>query len=176
MALSESEKMKAVDHQNIVKLFSFCRHEDTFWLFMEFCELGDFDKYMKNNPSLSVQKGLRMMYDITCAVDYLHHHDPPIIHRDIKPDGKHIAKLTDFGYAKIYDYSLSHPTFSTMLNKSSAGTPSYSAPEFFLKPNGILEYTASVDIFSLGLMHAVLLQYSSDNPTTFPNSCKCLLI
>ena len=30
MAISESEKMKAVDHHNIVKLFNFCRHEDTF--------------------------------------------------------------------------------------------------------------------------------------------------
>ena len=149
---------------------------------MEFCELGDFDKYMKDNPSLSFPKRNRMMYEITCAVDYLHHHEPPIIHRDIKPanalmtcvNGRHLAKLTDFGYAKIYDYSLSHPTFSTMLNRTAAGTPSYSAPEFFLKPNGILEYTASVDVFSLGLMHAVLLQYSPDYKTTFPNSCKCL--
>ena len=180
LAIAEGEKMRAIDYIHIVKFLSYCKHEDTIWLFMEFCDLGDFDQYMKLNPTLPIPKRIQMLYQITCAVDYLHHHNPPIIHRDIKPGnalmktvgGIHIAKLTDFGYAKLYDFSLSNPTFSTMVNKSSAGTPIYSAPEFFLKPNGSLEYTASVDIFSLGLMHAVILQYSPDNQSTFPNSGK----
>ena len=48
------------------------------------------------------------------AVACLHNTKPPIIHRDITPgnvlikniDGEVHAMLTDFGFAKVYDYNI----------------------------------------------------------------------
>ena len=82
-----------------------------------------------------------------------------------------VAKLGDFGYAKIYDYTLSQPTFSTQINRTTVGTPAFWPPEFF-QDRLNLEYTASVDVFSLGLIFAVVYYYGPTNKSTFPNSRK----
>ena len=146
---------------------------------MEFCDQGDLNHHLGKNPNISFNEKLRIMYESTLAVSYLHNHD--IVHRDIKPenilmkssDVKPVVKLGDFGYAKIYDYTVSQPTFSAQVNRTTAGTPSFWAPEFFLRREN-LSYTASVDIFSLGLIFASVYNYGPTNKSTFPISGKAL--
>ena len=55
MALEEADKMLMVDHPNIAKLLGYSHHLGTAWLFIEFCDLGDLDKYMFANPKLSLK-------------------------------------------------------------------------------------------------------------------------
>jgi hypothetical protein len=62
------------------------------------------------------------------ALDYLHHQNPPIIHRDIKPQNIIVtpagqAMLVDFGISKTYD-----PLLSTTTGARGV-TPGYSPPE-----------------------------------------------
>ena len=149
---------------------------------MEYCELGDLDEYLHKNNNLPFAKRLDIMYQTAQAVSYLHQGKTPIIHRDIKPENVlmkrendvDIAKLTDFGFAKLYDYSLSvkGSTVYKQLHGTLRETPRYMAPEFFLLDEAELQYTASVDVFSLGLMCKVILDFSPENKSTFPLSGK----
>ena len=184
MAVAEAESMKMVSHPHIVSLLDYHTGHGSAWLFMPFCDLGDMNMYLKNNPSMTLEKRCTIMYQVTSGVYHLHMHSPPIIHRDIKPgnvlvqccDGKETAMLTDFGFAKLIDYSLS-ASGSAVYQKSHdslIGTPSYMAPEFFLEDETRLKYTATVDIFSLGLLDAVILDYGPENKSTHPLSGKWL--
>ena len=156
MAEEEGDTMKRVSHPNIVKLFEYCLHKDTVWLLIEFCSLGDLDKYLETYPKLPFESKLQIMNETGLAVQHLHSHSPQIIHSDIKPQnilmsdigGKHVAKLSDFGYAKLYDHSLSQS--GSAFYTSMKGTTRYMAQEFFLCEEGELTYSASV--FSLGLV------------------------
>ena len=74
MALEEADKMLMVDHLNIAKLLGYSHHLGTAWLFIEFCDLGDLDKYMFANPKLSLKSKLEIMRGIIEAVAYLHDH------------------------------------------------------------------------------------------------------
>lgn len=58
------------------------------------------------------------------ALSYLHSHEPPIIHRDIKPQN---LKLTDENHIILLDFGLSKSsTGNTNLNMASSGTGSAS--------------------------------------------------
>ena len=80
--------------------------------------------------------------------------------------------LTDFGLAKIYDHSMSiaGSVVYRDYHESMKGTPSFMAPEFFMEDPTGLKYTATVDIFSLGLVNSVILEYSSGNRNVQPLS------
>ena len=51
------------------------------------------------------------MHQSSSAISFMHGHNPPIIHRDIKLEnmlmkresGQDIVKLADFGASRIYD-------------------------------------------------------------------------
>jgi serine/threonine protein kinase len=61
---------------------------------------------MKRDGAFSYQDVLRWAYSLLDALDYLHSQNPPIIHRDIKPQNLKITTrgdiiLLDFGLAKL---------------------------------------------------------------------------
>ena len=185
-ALEEGSLAKTLTHPNLVKIFDINVRKNTVWLFCEFCELGNLAQYLNNHADMNLTDKCYMMQDITQAVQYLHMHKPRIIHRDIKPENSVItkgtqrdsAKLTDFGLAKMYDSSISDGSSAFYLkqNRTEAGTPLYMAPEFYLKEGNRVNYTATVDIFSLGLLFDVIMEYGADHRSTFPHSGMCLVL
>ena len=161
MAVEEAKKMRMVHHQNIAGCFGFKLHLGTAWLFIEFCDLGDLENYMLANKEISLDLKLSIMQDITEAVAYLHNFSPSIIHGDIKPSNvlmktikprsRPIPKLTDFGFAKLNQYSSSLTASISSSDGifSAKGTPQYMASEMFLTIDVGFKYKPSVDIFSL---------------------------
>lgn len=93
------------------------------------------------------------MHQITKAVAYLH--SRRILHRDLKPqniliDSKGKIKIADFGLARQYSIPIKKYTHEVV-------TVWYRAPEILL---GSIEYTTSVDSWSLGCIMAEL--YSNE--------------
>jgi serine/threonine protein kinase/CHASE2 domain-containing sensor protein len=84
-----------------------------------------------------------------------HAHSQRVTHRDLKPANvlltnakpgeRAIARVTDFGLARVLGGG--HPSLTQM--GSMLGTPAYMAPEQVLDPRGIDE---RADIFSLGVL------------------------
>ncbi|CAG2113993.1 unnamed protein product [Medioppia subpectinata] len=92
--------------------------------------------------------------EILECVQFLHSSDPPVIHRDLKPDNiliehnfmsSRFIKLCDFGLATDHD-------MPSMSHTAGAGTSAYMAPEVHQS-----RYTIKVDIYSLGVIAQHLL-------------------
>ena len=91
-----------------------------------------------------------ILLEVFEAIDYLHKYEPPIIHRDIKPQNVLIkgdrltgrfVKLADFGLAVAHESgSQSH--------SQNTGTVNYIAPEVIKSRI----YTTTADLYSLGVM------------------------
>lgn len=78
------------------------------------------------------------------GLDYLHSHDPPIIHRDLKCDN--VFMNTNRGEVKIGDLGLSICMKDKKFAVSVIGTPEFMAPELYEEL-----YDEKVDIYAFGM-------------------------
>jgi serine/threonine protein kinase len=89
----------------------------------------------------------QIFIEILEAVNHLHEHKPPLIHRDLKPGNILLNRKSNDRFVKIGDFGLA--TLHEMIGQSHTGTnvqtPKYIAPEVDTK-----EYTTKADIYSLG--------------------------
>ena len=119
-------KLLKLKHENLVKIFDVREKEKEkkLWMFMEFCALGDMDKFCSKN-TINVANGLNVMIQIARAISYLHAED--VIHRDIKPTNVLIAsasplvvKVADFDVSKFLEQNRDTSGMS-----SNTGTPMF---------------------------------------------------
>ncbi|KAK4699362.1 ser/thr/tyr protein kinase RAD53, partial [Phenoliferia sp. Uapishka_3] len=158
----EVEIMKALDHKYCVRYIDYFEDEQRMWLVMEYVDGGDLLDYVMKRSGLSESETREIALMVCEAVAYLH--SKGIAHRDIKPENllltrgaRPIAKVTDFGLAKMVDTN-------TML-RTACGTPSYLAPEVILK-EAHAGYGTQVDSWSIG----VVLYSCMTNATPFDES------
>jgi serine/threonine protein kinase/tetratricopeptide (TPR) repeat protein len=110
---------------------------------------------------LAIDARLAIFLDICGAVR--HAHQRGVLHRDLKPsnvlvaqvDGRAVAKVIDFGIAKVMDDTEDHPALDTRLNGQALGTPAYMSPE----QAGLLDtgVDTRTDVYSLGVLLYELL-------------------
>ncbi len=109
---------------------------------------------------LSTEKRLELLAQVCEGVQ--HAHQKAIIHRDLKPsnilvaliDGKHQAKIIDFGIAKATGQRLSDNSLFTQAG-SVIGTPEYMSPE--QADLTTQDVDTRTDIYSLGVILYQLL-------------------
>ena len=155
------------DHDNIVKLYDHSNTSKQFWLFMEYCDLGNLSTYMRDHFDLSFQSRIHIMHELASALSFMHGLNPPIIHRDIKLENlmmkreglKHTLKVADFGLSKVFEGSqnLSSGFKSREYMTTLCGSRFFMAPEFFAELDTGLKYDSSVDTFATGLVYLVVL-------------------
>lgn len=98
------------------------------YLVMDFVEGDDLASLVKKQGSLPLEGAGQWIAQVAEALSYLHNRQPPVVHRDVKPENIRItpdglAMLVDFGLVKLYD-----PQMRTTLG-ARAVTPGYAPPE-----------------------------------------------
>jgi serine/threonine protein kinase len=119
-------------------------------MILEYAPGGDLSKTIKSrahNKEHFSEEQIGMMFVQMCmAVDYLHRHK--MLHRDIKSANIllgecGLVKLSDFGFSRKFDGTVSNSVASTFL-----GTPYYLAPEMWKRA----KYNKKADVWSLGIV------------------------
>ncbi|XP_074574390.1 putative serine/threonine-protein kinase WNK9 [Curcuma longa] len=141
----EIHLLKTLKHKNIMKFY-------TSWVdatkrninfVTELFTSGTLRQYRQKHRRVHIRAVKHWCRQILSGLLYLHSHDPPIIHRDLKCDNIFING--NQGEVKIGDLGL-----AAILRKSHAincvGTPEFMAPEVYEE-----EYNELVDIYSFGM-------------------------
>src|SRR2546423_8239598 len=142
----EARAAAAVNHPNIVQVFSSGTDHGQFYLVMELVERGSLDDFIEQQTRLPEEQVLEA--GIQTAKGLRAAYAKGLVHRDVKPANilfadEHLAKIGDFGLAGI----------TAEARGEIWGTPYYVAPE---RLNNQAEDFRS-DIYSLGatLFHAI---------------------
>ncbi len=102
----EAKILAKVNHENIPHVKDYFTEDDSQFLIMELVDGDDLAKLLQEQrKSFPVETVIEWTDSLLDALDYLHSQDPPIIHRDIKPQNLKLTsrkkiKLLDFGIAK----------------------------------------------------------------------------
>ncbi|MEO6334428.1 MAG: serine/threonine-protein kinase [Pyrinomonadaceae bacterium] len=115
------------------------------FLVMEYIEGEDLSEIIRRGEAFAVNTVLGWTLDILDGLDYLHSREPPIIHRDIKPNN---LKLTSRGKIVLLDFGMAKETSQNTLDaKSVFGYSRRYSPLEQIEGTGT---DPRSDIFSLG--------------------------
>jgi serine/threonine protein kinase len=152
------------NHPNIVPLLECNLSGDIPWLMYEYVEGGTLAEAVAEwrdlPPPRRLGRAVRTLHAITSALGKFHRFDPPLIHRDLKPQNILMAgntpRITDFGIggAALEATNNSKPddgsglAVAVPIMLQTAGSSQYSPPEQFLggAPN------PRDDVFALGVI------------------------
>jgi serine/threonine protein kinase len=123
--LNEARAAAALDHPNICPIYEIDEANKRTFIAMAFVEGESLREKTKSGP-MKIDDLIRIGIDIAKGLEEAH--DKNIIHRDIKSanvmiNSKGVAKITDFGLARLMDSSRLTKTGVTM------GTVAYMSPE-----------------------------------------------
>ncbi|KAI3689569.1 hypothetical protein L2E82_47530 [Cichorium intybus] len=143
----EIDIMKRLRHPNVLLFMGSVCSQDKLAMVTELLPRGSLFNVLHNSGhSLDIKRRLRMAADVARGMNYLHHRNPPIVHRDLKSsnllvDKNWSVKVGDFGLSK-----LKHATFLTA--RSGRGTPQWMAPEVLRNEPS----NEKSDVFSFGII------------------------
>ncbi|MFT3839866.1 MAG: protein kinase [Myxococcaceae bacterium] len=155
----EAELVSSLESPHVVRVFDFGRTSDGQpYLAMEFVEGETLERALSGFGPMSPDKAVELLSQICEGLEEAH--ALGIIHRDLKPsnvvlgkkrDGATVAKILDFGIARIAD----QPQEKRNLTELGiiVGTPTYMAPEQAV--GDVLD--ARTDLYALGCLAFELL-------------------
>lgn len=124
-----------------------CLEEDNvFWLVREYIEGETLEEYVEHRETLPVREALSILDLVVSLIASLHAQNPPIIHRDIKPQNFILTPerkivMSDMETVRIQNSGSDHDTIMV-------GTRSMAPPEQF----GYSQTGVQSDIYSLGML------------------------
>ncbi|HVR84121.1 MAG TPA: protein kinase, partial [Planctomycetota bacterium] len=154
-------------HPNIVRIYEMGCMSNRYYLSMEYIEGGTLlamihggkERNQKTRFNTNPEQFLKIMINISLAVDYAHHEKQPVVHRDLKPHNVLVDKtnnpyVVDFGLAKEVE-SGDGATLTGVVK----GTPTYMAPEQAEGRNRDVDLRT--DVYALG---AILYETLTGRP------------
>ncbi|HEX4750764.1 MAG TPA: protein kinase [Bryobacteraceae bacterium] len=172
--LREAQSAGLLSHPNIVTIFDVLEEKDFAYILMEYVAGSSLERLISTRTLPDGEALLRFLRQVADALDYAHRKG--VVHRDIKPaniiisddaiTGEHLAKITDFGVAKVISHEITQ-------SGSMIGTPNYMSPE---QIEG-LSVDGRSDQFSLAVIAYELLTgmkpFAGENlPALFYQICK----
>ena len=163
--IGEATAVNKIRHRNIVDISDFVELDDgTTFIIMELLEGDSLGKLQRVEPKMPMARLLNVMVQVADALEAAH--AVGIIHRDLKPDnifvcpehgGGEVAKLLDFGVAKLIAEQQTSALMLETAAGSIVGTPAYMSPEQAVGG----EIDGRSDVYALG---AILYELATGVP------------
>ncbi len=166
----EVAALSQLRHPNLPEMYDHFTDSNHWYLIINYIAGETLERYLEqaalsitNSGGIQIQDVLRIGIQLCTVLDYMHHHSPPIIFRDLKPaniilDPARRTHLIDFGIARHFKPGQARDTIAF-------GSPGYAAPEQY----GKAQTTPRSDIYSLGaILHQMLTgKDPSESPFQF---------
>jgi serine/threonine protein kinase len=158
--LGEAIMLSRIGHPNIVRVFDANVFESDKGLHgfftMENVSGGSLEKFWHSYGTrlVPIETSIDLIIQVCRGLSVAHKHNPPIIHRDIKPQNILVGYETDGLRARISDFGLAKAVNPLTLLATAAGTPAFKPPEAFNNSKGD---SCSADIWAIGSTLYLLL-------------------
>jgi serine/threonine protein kinase len=142
---AEAVTLAKLNHPNIATLHNFFRHDEDYFMVMEFVRGETLENLIKKHGALPPD---RAIFLFGLALEGIGHaHTMGIIHRDIKPAN---MMFTEKGSLKVMDFGIARVLGSTRMTRQGTiiGTIDYMAPEQIKGEDS----DSRTDIYSLGIL------------------------
>jgi hypothetical protein len=153
---TEAEAVARLHHPGIVQIYEVGEQAGCPYLVLEFVSGGNLAQQLNGTP-MPPRRAAQLLLDLARAVQ--HAHEQGIVHRDLKPANvllteTGVAKITDFGLAKLLDVEQGQTHTGAVL-----GSPSYMAPE--QAAGKVHAIGPATDVYALG---AILYELLTGRP------------
>ncbi|XP_043195433.1 testis-specific serine/threonine-protein kinase 3-like [Amphibalanus amphitrite] len=143
----EIDAVRILRHPNIICFLQSIETTNRVYLIMEVADGGDVLKAIRDSKHIEEPDAGRWFGQVLGAVDYCHKRG--VVHRDLKCENllldraKNI-KITDFGFARVFD-----PKEAMEPSSTFCGSYPYAPPEIL---RGIAYHPPSADVWSMGVI------------------------
>jgi eukaryotic-like serine/threonine-protein kinase len=151
--LGEAIMLSRIGHPNIVRVFdanvlSTSRGLCGYFT-MENVPGGSLDQFWHSHGSklIPLQTTVDLIKQVCRGLSIAHRQDPPVIHRDIKPQNILVGYEAEGLRARVSDFGLAKRVNPLTLLATAAGTPHFKPPEAFTESKGD---SCAADVWAIG--------------------------
>jgi serine/threonine-protein kinase len=158
--LGEASLLSRIGHPNIVRVFDANVLETARgtcgYFTMENVAGGSLDKFWRSHGGrlVPIETTLDLMKQVCRGIAQAHGENPPIIHRDIKPQNILVGYEADGLRARVSDFGLAKRVNPLTLLATAAGTLAFKPPEAFTEYKGD---SSAGDVWGIGATLYLLL-------------------
>ena len=149
--ISEATILSHLTHPNVVRVFEANSFEkgkrELFFISMEYVSGETLFQLLKRKIRISLSLAISIQRDLCAGLAIAHRQEPPVIHRDIKPQNVLLSYDTTIPTAKVSDFGVAKAVNPKTRMTDSAGTVVYLPPEGFW---GF--HTPASDVVSAGII------------------------
>ncbi|KAK9156290.1 hypothetical protein Sjap_003770 [Stephania japonica] len=144
---SEVRLLSSLKNDNIITLYNVWldKEQGKLNFITEVCTSGNLREYRKKHRHVSMKALKKWSRQVLWGLEYMHTHEPCIIHRDLNCSNVFING--NDGQVKIGDLGLAAIVGKSHIAHSVLGTPEFMAPELYEE-----DYTELVDVYSFGML------------------------
>jgi serine/threonine protein kinase len=145
----EADMLAQLSNEHIPRVFDRFSEQNHHYLVMEYVDGITLEEKLRDSGGkLAESAVIDIALQVLETLEYLHHLEPPVIYRDLKPSN---VMLTPAGQAKLIDFGIARH-FQPLSNATMIGTQGYAPPEQY---RGKVEFRS--DLYALGAtMHHAL--------------------
>ena len=159
-ALAEACLLSRIGHPNIIRVFDANVSDSSAgqigYFTMEYVAGGTLNAFRRTygNSFIPVSLTLQIIRQVCCGLAVAHSAQPPIIHRDVKPQNILVGYDDQGPRVRLSDFGLAKHVNPLTLQASARGTRSFKPPESF---EDVQSDSPAGDVWAVGLCFYLLL-------------------